>query len=206
MTTSTQTPIPTGKVLSDYQRSFAVLEQIIAAVPEGAWDQPSKCDGWCVADVAGHVIWGQQLIRCLVIGATFTNRDGAPGAAAPSVVIGEGDPLTAFMKARDEALEVLTPEALTNVVEIGAAFGTAPLAAFATALSVVDALAHAWDIGAAAGLTVTLPEDLVAAGDACTRAIKLHRDTPGGIKSALEPPSGADAQTRFLAFLGRRAW
>lgn len=193
------------KIRSDYERSLAVFEQIIDSASARSWDRPSKCDEWTLADVVGHVTWGQRFISGLATGRPFENRDGAPGAPHPRVMVGD-DPVHAFRQARDEAFDTLTPAALRKVVEIGPAFGTAPLARFAVALSVVDVLAHAWDLGAAAGLPVHLPDDLVAAGGAAARAINITRDTPGGIKRALEPPAGADAQTRFLAFLGRRDW
>jgi hypothetical protein len=80
------------------------------------------------------------------------------------------------------------------------------LGIFVHALSVVDTPAHMWDIGASAGLEVHLVADVVADGVAAARGLNIARNTPGGIKDALVPPPGADAQARFLAYLGRRAW
>ena len=51
-----------------------------------------------------------------------------------------------------------------------------------------------------------LDENLIARGYAEIVALSLPRSTPGGLKDILEPPEGADAQTRLLAYPGRRAW
>ncbi|MDP8978310.1 MAG: hypothetical protein M3N17_07005 [Actinomycetota bacterium] len=65
-----------------------------------------------------------------------------------------------------------------------------------------DLVIHRWHLARAAGLN-----DRIAPHD----VERLH-DTADALREsgacgpALEPPAGADAQTRLLAFLGRKAW
>ncbi|MBO0887200.1 MAG: TIGR03086 family protein [Acidimicrobiales bacterium] len=192
-------------LLAKYRRSFETFERVLASVDDTRWGAPSACDQWTIADVAGHVTWGLQLVRALASGETFANRDGAPGAPNPRVVVGS-DPVSAWRSARDACFETLDPGDLERVVQLGGPFGEGPLAVFVSALTTLDTPAHAWDIASAAGHPVELDADLLSAGAQLVHAMNFTRDVPGGLKSPLTPPPGADAQTCYLALLGRRAW
>lgn len=204
MSTLDLTRDPIG-LLGKYQRSFETFERVVAAVDDTRWEDPSACDQWTIADVAGHVTWGLHLVRALASGQSFTSRDGAPGAPNPRVVVGT-DPLSTWRSARDACFDILEPASLERVVTLGGPFGEAPLAGFVSAITTLDTPAHAWDIASAVGQPVELDADLMTAGEQLAHAMNLPRDVPGGIKSSLTPPPGADAQTCYLALLGRRAW
>ena len=88
----------------------------------------------------------------------------------------------------------------------GPPFGTRPLAGFVGPLATVDLAAPHVGHRLTAGIDVALDENLIARGYAEIVALSLPRSTPGGLKDILEPPEGADAQTRLLAYPGRRAW
>lgn len=197
--------VDTANVLANYRRSLAGFDEVIAHISDDAWDRPSRCSEWTVRDVVGHVTWGQRYVHAMATGTQLESGIGAPGSPNAGDAVGDR-PLEQWAEARDQALAVLDGEALSRVVEIGGPFGTAPLQVFASALALVDTPAHTWDAGAGAGLDVTLDPALLDQAMASFAGFDIARDTPGGIKAPLEPPPGADLQTRFLAHLGRQAW
>jgi uncharacterized protein (TIGR03086 family) len=193
-----------GRIRDECRRANDGFDQVIAAVPSDAWDRPSQCDEWTIADVAGHVVWGQQLLQSLAAGAPRPGPDGAPGAPHSRVIVG-ADPLAVWRHARDTTLDALTPDALVRVVEVGGPFGSLPFGTFVRFISIVDMLAHTWDIGAAASGDVRLSPDLATEGLAFAKTFELSRGGRG-LKPPLDPPPAADAQTQFLAYTGRQAW
>lgn len=70
----------------------------------------------------------------------------------------------------------------------------------------LDVLVHTWDLARAAGLDERLDAEEVHRVFAAVLPIDAMLRSPGACGPKLEPPAGADEQTRFLAFLGRRAW
>ena len=187
--------------MESYRRAQDGFDAVLAAVPVDRWEAPSACTEWTVRDVAGHVIWGQELLRHWATGQEYANTTGAPGAPHPGEMTGS-DPLATWRAARASALETLTDEALATVVSAGP-LGEIPLEGFVTLL-VTDHLAHTWDIGHALDIEVRLdPEVVPGSFDWSRRNI---RRGPGAIGPELTPPPDADEQTRLLAFLGRAAW
>lgn len=189
--------------MARYRRAQDDFDALAATIAPEEWDRPSLCAEWSVRDVLGHVVWGQRLTRDWAMGGEYTGRGGAPGAPHPGRdELAGADPLATWRVARDECLAVLTPEALNRRIVTGA-FGEIPLEGFVTAL-VTDFLAHTFDIGHALGRDVRLAPELVPGAFEWSRQQVFRK--PGGIGPELTPPPDADEQTRFLAFLGRRAW
>ncbi|MBV8282479.1 MAG: hypothetical protein JO347_10520, partial [Candidatus Eremiobacteraeota bacterium] len=123
----------------------------------------------------------------------------------PRSILG-GGPLRAWEEARAAGRRALVPEALDQIVDVGTPFGALPLGRFLAMTSVLDTLAHTWDVAAAAGIDVAVEPHLVAAAHGAAAALGLPRGTPGGIKPALIAPPGASPFVNFLAFIGRKAW
>jgi uncharacterized protein (TIGR03086 family) len=98
--------------------------------------------------------------------------------------------------------ESLTEEALGRPVTLPG-LGEQPLESILTLL-ITDHLAHTWDIAHALGVEIGIDTDLVAGSFAWARGHILR--APGFFGPELSPPSGADEQTRWLAYLGRAAW
>lgn len=189
--------------MARYTRAQDDFDALAATITAAEWDRPSLCDGWTVRDVIGHVVWGQRLTRDWAAGGEYPARGGAPGAPHPGRdELAGAEPLATWREARDECLAALTPEALRRRIATGG-FGEIPLEGFVTAL-VSDFLAHTFDIGHALGRDVRLAPELIPGAFDWARGTVLRK--PGGIGPELTPPPGADEQTRFLAFLGRRAW
>ena len=184
-----------------YRRAQAGFDAVLAAVPAESWDAPSACAPWTLRDVAGHVIWGQEQMRCWATGQPYGVTAGAPGAPHPGALAG-GDPVTTWRAARAASVECLTEEALGRTVSLPG-LGERPLSAI-VALLITDHLAHTWDIGHAIGLDMRVDPELVPVSFAWARDNVVR--VPGLFGPELAPPPDADEQTRWLAYLGRAAW
>jgi uncharacterized protein (TIGR03086 family) len=184
-----------------YGRCLDQLEGALAAVPTDAWDGPSPCQLWSVRDIAGHVIWGQEQMRCWVTGDEYAGMPGGPGTPRPRPIAG-ADPLPRWRAARAAGDAALGDASLDQTVSLGG-LGERPLATMVAVLTTA-ALIHAWDLRRAVGGDARLPADLVAASQAWARDNLIRM--PGFFGPELIAPAGADEQTRWLAFLGRAAW
>jgi uncharacterized protein (TIGR03086 family) len=187
--------------MHDYRRAEEGFDGVLAGVPAEAWDEPSTCAQWSIRDVAGHVTWAQEQLRHWATGQPYGRSEGAPGAPHPAVMAGP-DPLTAFRAARMAAAESLTEEALGRTVTLPG-MGEQPLESMVTLL-ITDYLAHTWDVAHALDVDIRIDTDLVAGSFAWARDHVLR--APGFFGPELSPPTGADEQTRWLAYLGRAAW
>lgn len=193
-----QTPQKPMTTLERYVRAQNVFDRVVAAVPTNGWDEPSACAEWTRRDVLGHVIWGQELVGNLASGRRNDSRLGAPGAPNPGQLAAH-DPVATWRAARDASLSALSTEALGRTVTLQAV-GDVSLESFVTALT-TDFLAHAWDIGATAGIEALFDPDLLP-GRLDWASAKAVRG-PGMFGPELSPPAGSDSQARLLALLGR---
>jgi uncharacterized protein (TIGR03086 family) len=187
--------------MASHRRAQDGLDAILATVPADRWEVPSPCAGWTVRDIAGHVIWAQDQLRCWVTGETYAGPPGGPGSPHPGEVAG-GDPLTTWRRARAACDRVLSDKTLDRIISLPG-LGDRSIAAVVTIVC-NDSLIHTWDIGHAVEVDVQLPSDLVAASHAWARDNILR--VPGFFGPELAAPPSADEQTRWLAFLGRAAW
>ncbi|MEV4256867.1 TIGR03086 family metal-binding protein, partial [Spirillospora sp. NPDC049652] len=139
--------------LGGYERALDLFEGLVAAVPRDDWDAPSPCAGWTAAQVAGHMIGGQHMIRALATGAPQPDVNTDPGRFCPGDV-----PLT-WRGARKQCAAALTDEALARPIPLGG-LGEVPLGDFLAGY-ILEPLVHAWDLAVATGLPARLDPDLV---------------------------------------------
>ena len=92
---------------------------------------------------------------------------------------------------------------LRSAATVGEPFGDQPFELLVGRLLCTDTLIHTWDLARATGqdegldpVGVTKAMEFLTPIDAAIRR-------PGGFGSKIEPPAGADAQTRLLNFSGR---
>jgi uncharacterized protein (TIGR03086 family) len=185
-----------------YMRAQDQFEDVLRQVKPDQWDNPSPCPAWTARDIAGHEIWGLDMIRTLACGETFTDRTGAPGAPSPRDYLGP-DPVAGWLGKRADCQAVLTAEALDRVVTFGP-LGKLRLEQVLDSLT-VDFLAHSWDLGTSAGITVSLDPGLVAHAQRWADAYAKLLRGPVGLGQELPVPEDADPQTRLLRTLGRAA-
>lgn len=186
--------------LGSYRRAQDVFGAVLSTVQVDGWQHPSTCAGWTVADVAGHVIWGQEQLRHWALDVPYAEMAGAPGAPHPAQMAGD-HPVTTWRLARATADAALTPEGLDRPVTLPGVGETTVRGL--VPLLVTDLLAHAWDIAHPLGIGVDLDPTLLPGSFAWARDNVIRM--PGFFGPELTPPADADEPARWLAYLGRAA-
>ena len=181
--------------LSDrYRKLSADFTRRVEAVPDGAWDRPSPCDGWVARDVVRHLVdWMRAFVR-----------DGW-GVARPVIPSVDTDPVGAWVALRDALQRALDDPAVAARRRSDPHLGDVSFeAAFARA-GLPDVLVHTWDLARATGLDEKLDAGEVAL---VVAGIGSYDDTPmrtsGHYGPAVPVADGATDQDRLLAFMGRR--
>ncbi len=176
-----------------YRRLSENFAATVAAVSGDRWADRSPCEEWDARQVVGHVVETQGMFL------GFVGREVGDG---PSV---DDDPAAAWDRARSAVqAELDDPERAATTFE--GFTGTTTFEAAVDRFLCTDLVVHRWDLAHASGQTVQLdPADMAHVRDAMAGMADRIRG-PGAFGPELEPPPGADQQTAFLAFFGRRAW
>jgi uncharacterized protein (TIGR03086 family) len=178
----------------NYRKALDGFTAIVESVPNEGWSAPSPCPDWTARHVVGHVIGGTQMISAVETGIE-------PDYSDPAKTAGD-DPVGNFAKARDLALHALTEENLAKIVK--GPMGDMPLDQIIGMFIVSDTLIHTWDLARAAGIPVTLDPALVERTYNALLPIDAMIRMPNVFGPKVEPPDGADLQTKLMCFVGRR--
>jgi uncharacterized protein (TIGR03086 family) len=174
----------------NYRTAVVGFDAVVANVSEGQWTSAAPCEGWTAAHVVGHVIGGMRIVAGGSWDGTDLERAG-------------DDPAASYAEARDAALANITDETLAEV-KPGPA-GDMTLDAMMAMFLTNDILIHTWDLATATGQQVALNPALVESAHAGLVAAGDFVRAPNIFGPAVEPPEGADAQTKLLCFAGRHA-
>jgi uncharacterized protein (TIGR03086 family) len=180
---------PTATQYDDADRP---LTAVLDAVPTGAWNAPSPCEGWSAADVVAHLVTTQR---------DFLLPHGADLGEAPDV---QADPAAAWRDHSKRVREALADDGFVSTGYDGH-FGPTTVGATLVQFYVFDMVVHRWDVARAAGLDAELTDaevDRVEAG-ADSFGPALYMD--GICRPGVAAPADADRLTRLLARLGRQA-
>ncbi|GAA3954547.1 TIGR03086 family metal-binding protein [Actinomadura viridis] len=178
----------------------------VRATPEDRWDATSPCRDWTARDVVAHVVNGHRGILAAVHGTPPSPAHGvgvSPMAEAPAVEPG-ADLAAAFTACRDTMLATLGDPALATRPLPGGPLGPVPLERAVDMIGALELLVHTWDLARATGGDDALDPDAVARTH---RALVPHHAAllaTGSFDPSVPAPAGADAQTAFLCFTGRR--
>lgn len=180
-----------------YRRRAQGFADVVAALPDDRWGSPSPCPEWDARAVVAHVVDTQYM---------FAGFIGLEPERGPSV---EDDPVAAWDVARGHTQAALEDPDLA-AKEFDGMGGRSTFAGAVDRFLSFDLVAHRWDLAKAAGLDASLPardvSEVAAAAEALAGAMGDAMRSAGAFGPALDPPADADAQTRLLAFLGRKAW
>jgi uncharacterized protein (TIGR03086 family) len=176
-----------------YQRITGEFTARVRAVPPEAWDNPSPCEGWTARDVVGHLTgW---------IPGFF----GAQGVEFPPVPSVQDDPVAAWETVQATLAHALADPALaTRLVETP--FSTRSLDETVDMIVTGDVFTHTWDLARATGQDESLDPaqlQLMIAAMGAMPEEALRAD--GMFGPPIVVSADADDQTKFLAYLGRRA-
>ncbi len=173
-----------------YRRIADGFTTRLDGVPDDRWSSPSPCTDWAARDVAAHVIrtHGQVL-------ATLNESE-------PRVVDAGGDLAGQWTVARGELESALDdPERASK--NVSGMFGEQPFSSLVGRLVCADTLIHTWDLARATGQDERLDPEGVSTALTFLQPIDQAIRRPGGFAAKIDPPAGADEQTRLLNFCGR---
>jgi uncharacterized protein (TIGR03086 family) len=181
-----------------HARSLEATHAFVAGVGEGQWGGESSCDGWTVRELVNHIVSGNYWAEALAGGKTIAEV----GDQLDGDILGD-DPVGAYdASAVVAAAAFRAPGAMDAPCAVS--YGPVPGSIYC-GHRFMDVLIHGWDVARSTGQDTTLPPDLV---DACRQVLEPQLDllvASGLFGEAVPVPDDADAQTRLLAVLGRRA-
>ena len=170
------------------------------------WLAPSPCNGWTARDVVAHVVNGHRGVLAGALGWGLTAEHGvglSPMSEAPTVAP-DADLASAFTACRDRMLTALHDPALARRPLPFSPLGPVPLEHAVDLIGGLELLIHTWDLARATGGDELLdPDDVGYLHHALVPHQAALRAT-GAFDAGLPSPRGADAQTAFLHFTGRR--
>jgi uncharacterized protein (TIGR03086 family) len=179
-------------VQSSYRQVSSDFDAVVREVAPERWDAPSPCERWRARDVVGHVVAGHRGVIAAV-------RGGEPKPLGP-----DEDPKQAWEEA-SRAIDEIAGDPVSLAKEVDGPFGKMPAGEVIGRFVTMDLLVHTWDLARAVGGDERLNQDAVRAAYEALKPMDAMIRQPEVFGPKLEPPPGADLQTEFLAFLGRRA-
>ncbi len=179
-----------------YTSAVYAFDHVLKMAKPTVFGRKAPCAGWTGTDVYEHGIGDLAMIK------SFATTGKGPKT---SPKLGK-DPLGAWLKMRDQTLEVLDrPHALQTIAvdPFGPGFGSMPvddLIGFMAA----ELAVHVWDLARTAKVDERLDPALVKHTMATWKSLPEEvLRMPGMMGPAIKPAAGADAQTKMLNFLGR---
>ncbi len=178
--------------LRNFTNALYGFDAVVQRVPDGRWDDASRCAGWSVRDVVAHQMGVLNAVSRIA-------RTGKMSGPRPPEIT--GDPTTQWDEARDDVLEALDhPGALHHV---GPYWFGAETVDDLIGFVQWDPLGHSWDIGSALGVETCANQAVAAASiDVISRLAATLREQ-GLMGAEVAVPDDADPFTRFLGLTGR---
>jgi uncharacterized protein (TIGR03086 family) len=184
--------------LSRFTSAIAEFDRRVRAVRPDQWHNATPCTEWDVRALVNHLVTEQLWVPLLLDGATVEDV----GNRFDGDQLGD-DPVVAWASAAAAAQEAFaTAGALRRSVELS--YGRRPADGYCQEMT-LDLTVHAWDLARGIKVDERLDEELV--GDVLAfiePQVDQLVDT-GMFAPPVAVGDDADAQTRLLALLGRRA-
>jgi uncharacterized protein (TIGR03086 family) len=186
-----------------FVRASAFFGEQVREVGDEEWVLPTPCVGWDVQTVVAHVVVGDAQVPTLLSGGTVERVE----EFTPSVL--GSSPVSSWRGTALAAIRAFAaPGALEQRYEhpIGNVRGRTIIG-----FRITDSLVHGWDIATALG-DGTPGGGVLLDPELCEYCLDfwfpMAATLPGSgfYSAALMPPDDADAATRLLALLGRRAF
>jgi len=175
-----------------YQRAADGLTRRVAAVTPDGWAASSPCDEWTALDVLRHVL------------DTHRGMPARAGIELDPWPEPDQDPVGAWASASRQMAALLADPARA-AAPYESMFGPTTIGDVVDRFITFDVVIHTWDIARATGGDEALDPDEVTTGLAFAEQMADQMRVPGGMGPAVAVPDDADAQTRLLGLLGRRA-
>lgn len=175
-----------------YRLTAGAFDARVQATPPDSWNGQSPCTEWRARDVVAHVVDNHRRLIAEVAGVE----------SKPMTT--DEDPQAAWTSAYATMRELTEdPEAMARSVQ--GPMGPMPLEQMLPQFVCMDMLVHTWDLARAVGGDERLDEESVQDAYETLKPMDSVIRQPNVFGPKLDPPPGADVQTEFLYFLGRRA-
>ena len=178
-------------VADRYRRLATTMTERIAAVPEGAWSNPSPCEDWTARDLVAHLV---------DVHARFQSLVGRDLVEHPAV---EEDPSGAWAAVRDQMQADLEDPAKVDE-EYDGRLGRSTFGRSVDGFICFDLVVHGWDLARATGQDEAMEPGDVERVQASVDAMGDVMRSNKVIGDPVQPAPDASAQDRLLAALGRR--
>lgn len=181
-------------LLSD---SHDALRTTVAGVPMDAWDRPTPCERWTVAQVLQHAAGDQVGYAAAITGEPGPGYD--PFAPSGSL---DADPV-AFTESAVSRSAAAFATVASDASAVPNPLPQGPMAAWVVGgACALDAAVHAWDIAVATGQPSPLTPDMAAGLLRVAHEIVEPLRAWGAYADA-RPADPADPVASLLAYLGR---
>jgi uncharacterized protein (TIGR03086 family) len=168
------------------------FDATVRGVTPDQWEAQSPCQEWTARDVVAHVVENHRGVIASVRG----------GGSKP--LGADEDPIQAWEDA-SRAIGEITADPVAAAKEVDGPTGKIPAGQAIGQFITMDVLVHTWDLARTIGADERLDEDSVRQAYETLKPMDAMIRQPQVFGPKLEPPVGADLQTEFLYFLGRRA-
>ena len=180
-----------------HRRALEETGSVVAGIAPDQWNAATPCEGWDARTLLNHIVAGNLWAVELAAGATIEEV----GDRLDGDVL-KGDPQGAY-----EASATLAAAAFARPGALDApcamSYGPVPGSIYC-GHRFVDVLIHGWDLAVATSQDRTLDPELVAAAHELLQDQADMVRASGMFGNDLSVPADAGAQTRLLAFIGRR--
>lgn len=180
-----------------FTRAIGRFGERVAAVPDGAWSDPTPCADWDVRELVNHVTNEQLWAPHLVAGETLDQV----GDRYDGDVLGD-DPVAAFRRSAGGSVAAFgAADDLEAPVHVS--YGDIPLREYLTQM-LTDAEVHGWDLAVATGQDPHIdPEAAELLLEVWRAQEELVRGS-GVFGEAVAIDEGASAADQLLGLLGRQ--
>lgn len=163
----------------------------VEAAPDDKLDAQSPCEDWKARDVIAHVVGTMRGVA-----AGLTGGEPEPLAA-------DADIKEAFRSSYAALKDALGRADLSTPIP-GGPMGPMPAEMLVGRILASDVLVHTWDLARAVGGDEQLDQDAVGHAYEGLKPMDAMIRRPGVFGPRIDAPEGADLQTEFLSFLGRK--
>ena len=180
------------EVQAKYRIAANAFDAAVRAVTPQQWGLPSPCEEWTARDIVSHVVSGHRGVIANVTGGESKSLSA------------DEEPKQAWESAF-RAMDEITGDAETLAKEVEGPTGKMAAGDIIGSFVTMDVLVHTWDLARTVGVDEHLDDNSVRLAYEAMKPMDAMIRQPGVFGPKLDAPMGADLQTEFLYFLGRRA-
>lgn len=180
-----------SEAMDRWELAATRFDGLIRSAQADQWKIPSKCEGWLARDIVVHVV------------GNYRGSAAQATGVEPTAVGADEDIVVAWGDAIDQ-IQALAKDPAMLATEVRGPAGPLTLEDMLGSVMAMDTHVHTWDLAQTFGANVTLDAGLIALTMNILGPVDEMIRRPGAFGAKIEPPAGADEQTKMLCFLGRQ--